>query len=421
MKKKLLLFFLSALLVTGLAACGSSGSGSGPDREAADPVSEAAQISSETELQPAEDPRDTKHTIAVLVYNYSDDEVAAFRTYLQEYIAPEFNVEFIYSDSILSAEEEMAFIENAADAGAEGIMSFNTYDLKAETDLCAEKGIYYMLASGTVSNEQFAAAEDNPYFLGVVGPGSFIEYKAGSDMANYFMTEKTGNEYFILSGGAPLGNEMHLLRTEGILDTLKNAYGVEFDRTTEELAKTETPLHVDAGDLHVCICPGYIDFDEYYEQARTEYEEDQYQTVLSVLPISRLADALKGSRLGVVDCYSETNRLLFANGQLEYLVGKYSSIIGPSFAAMYNALTGYAEDFRIAGKAFHLTQGFWTSDSDEDFDEKYVLARSITINAYDITDLQRVIKAFNPEAKMAELKTLTEAYTFKDAIERRFR
>lgn len=68
-----------------------------------------------------------------------------------------------------------------------------------------------------------------------------------------------------------------------------------------------------------------------------------------------------------------------------------------------------------------LPQGFWTSDSDEDFDEKYVLARSITINAYDITDLQKVIKAFNPEAKMAELKTLTEAYTFKDAMERRFR
>jgi len=69
---------------------------------------------------------------------------------------------------------------------------------------------------------------------------------------------------------------------------------------------------------------------------------------------------------------------------------------------------------------FHITQGFWTSDSAENFEEKYVLARSIEINAYDIGDLQRVMKAFNPDAKMAELKTLAEAYTFKDAIQRRF-
>lgn len=63
--------------------------------------------------------------------------------------------------------------------------------------------------------------------------------------------------------------------------------------------------------------------------------------------------------LGTVDCYTETNGELFKNGNLKYLCGKYESIIGPAFAAMYNAVTGYSEDFREDGKAFAIQQGFW--------------------------------------------------------------
>ena len=119
------------ILVCGLlSACGSGGSGQdnqnhdasgGAQIETTDAAAESEKASSET------------HKIGVLVYNIADEEVMAFRNYLEEYIAQVFpDVQFLYSQSITSQEAEMAFIQSAADAGAEGIMSFLSYDLKAE-------------------------------------------------------------------------------------------------------------------------------------------------------------------------------------------------------------------------------------------------------------------------------------------------
>ncbi|MBO7730495.1 MAG: hypothetical protein J6S31_06525 [Lachnospiraceae bacterium] len=400
--KKIIALFLAAILILGLASCGTK-----------ENPSEGGSGDQVTELE--------KHTIGVLVYNQTDDEVIAFKRYLVNYIADAFNVEFLYSGNVTSEEEEQEYLQRLIDSGAEGILSFISYDLSAEVKLCEQAKVYYMMASGTVSDEDFASVEDNPYFLGVIGPGAFIEYKAGSDMAAFFADKKGSNEYFLLSGGAAYGNAMHQRRTQGILDTLASAYNVTFEKSTEELSMSEEPVHIQEGDLKICICPGYISRDQFFEQIKGEYESDQYDTVLSVLGISRMADVVKGKRLGVIDCYSETNLQLFASDNLHYLAGKYSSIIGPSFAVMYNAITGHADEYRPRGKSFHITQGFWSSDSREDFEEKYTLASSIEINAYNYEDLQKVISLFNPEATYEDLKALAEADTFKNALERRAR
>ena len=226
--KKILSFILAAVLVLALAACGTATTPSSDGSGTSD------ANASQTELAP--------HTIGVLVYNFGDDEVVAFRKYLMEYIGPAFNVTFLYSGNITSQEEEMEYIQQAIDNGAEGIMSFISQDLEAEVELCAQNEVYYLLASGTVSDEEFAKVEKNEYFLGAFGPGTFIEYKAGADMANHFASRKGSNEYFILSGGASLGNAMHQQRTQGMLDTLQTAYGVSFEQSSEEMALTDVPL-----------------------------------------------------------------------------------------------------------------------------------------------------------------------------------
>ena len=403
--KRILTILLAALLLFSMTACGAASSGTGSEMAAGE--SEASNGVLE------------EHTIGVLVYNFGDDEVAAFRKYLMEYIGPAFNVNFLYSGNITTEEEELDYIQQAIDNGAEGIMSFLSQDLEAEVNLCAENGVYYMLASGTVADDEFAKVERNEYFLGAVGPGTFIEYKAGADMANHFASKRGSNEYFVLSGGASLGNAMHQQRTQGILDTLQTAYGVSFEKSSEEIALTDVPLELEAGELKICVCPGYISRDEMFETIKAEYIKHQYENVLSSLAISRMADIVKGAKIGVVDCYSESNLQLFNNGTLDYLSGKYSSIIGPSFAAMYNAITGHAEQLRTSGNAFHIAQGFWTSENTEDYEEKYVLASSMEMNAYNYEDLQKVINVFNPNATLDDLKKLAEAYTFKDAVERR--
>ena len=397
--KKLFSLLLILILVFSVTACGSTGG----KNESSAPEGELPQ-----------------HTIAVLVYDRTDDEVISFHKYLTEYIGEIFNVRFIYSDAISSGEEALEFISSAADYGAEGVMSFNSYDLKAEVELCEQKQMYFMMASGTVSDEAFASVENNKYFLGVVGPGKEIEYNAGKELAGYFIeNDPESKEFFIFSGGGCLGNEMHRLRTEAFIDAIEEAYGVKFDMTSEEIALSGEALHLSAGDVKVCVCPGYFTIDEYSKLACDEYRENSYKKVLAVLPVVKISENLKGAKIGVVDCYSENNLQMFTNGTLDYVCGKYSSIIGPSFAAMYNAVSGYAEDMRENGKAFRITQGFWCSSGMEDYSEKYALASSIELNAYNYEDLQSVIKLFNSNASFEDLRTLAEAYTYEDALARR--
>ena len=399
--KKILAFILVFLCAFGLFGCSQK---AGPE-------------SGKAEVETVEGA--DAYKIGVIVYNLSDEEVLAFRSYLEDYIAEVFpGITFIYSGSISDEEQELAFIKEACEEGACGFLSFLSHDLKKEVELCAQNKAYYMLASGSVSDEAFASVEDNPYFIGAVGPGKDLEYNAGYDMAGYFLTEQYGNDYFILSGGAGFGNEMHLQRTIGILDRLQED-GARFDQPSEKIALSQEPVHISSGDLKVCVVPGYISQDEFYESARKEYEENPYSVVLSVLPITKMAGNIERAHLGVVDCYSTTNLQLFNSGLLRYVAGKYSSIIGPSFAAMYNAVTGYAKDFRDNGKAFRITQGFWYSADLDDYINKYSLANSVVKNAYNYEDLGKVCKVFNPDATLKDLENLANAYSYDEALERR--
>lgn len=366
-------------------------------------------------------PTDTTiHKIGVIVYNTGDEEVIGFREYLQGYIESNFEmVKFVYSDSIRSREEELAFIQSACDEGVEGFMSFLSHDLQAEIALCEKNKAYYLLASGTVSNEDFDAVADNPWFLGMFGPGQPFEFQAGGDMARFFIKEQVGNRFFILSGGAAMGNEMHYQRTLGILDAFSSAYGVNFPQSRQDLAGTAEPVTIETEKITVTICPGYVSREQYLSQAKEVYARGTYDAVLSVLPPAEMSSAIGNTPLGVVDSYNTRNLQLVTDGTLRFVVGKYSSMVGPAFAMMLNAVTGYAEEYREKGNAVRVVQGFWVSDSEEDYLEKYALSISAAMNAYNFDDLSQVIRIYNPNTDLNELVALAEACSYRSVQARR--
>lgn len=399
--KKLLLWCMILSLCLGLTAC------AGKSAEAAAGVKPT--------------PTDTSlHKIGVIVYNTGDEEVIGFREYLQGYIESNFEmVQFVYSDSIGTREEELAFIQSACDEGVEGFMSFLTHDLQAEVALCEKNKAYYLLASGTVSDEDFDAVAENPWFLGMFGPGQPFEFQAGADMARFFVKEQVGNRYLVLSGGAAMGNEMHYQRTLGILDAFSSSYGVNFPQSRQELAETGEPVTVENEKISVTICPGYISREEYLEKAKEVYAAGTYDAVLSVLPPAEMAAAIGDTPLGIVDSYNTRNLQLVNDGSLRFVVGKYSSMVGPAFAMMLNAVTGYAEEYRDKGRAVQVTQGFWLSDSAEDYLEKYALSASAAMNAYNFDDLSQVIRIYNPNTDLNELVALAEACSYRSVQARR--
>ena len=363
--------------------------------------------------------REHIHKIGVIVYDLKDEQVQAFREYMEGYLGENFSdVDFLYSAGVTTDVEEMEFLNNAIAAGVEGIIAFNSFDIEKEVALCASHGVYYLRPSSTTDPEDFAKVEDNPYFLGYFGPGNEMEYEAGYDMGAYFAKEQISDSYFLLSGGAGT-NVMHEQRAEGMLDALQEAYGVQFDQSSTELASASEPVSVEAGNLKVTVFPGYIGVPDVGQQAVAEFEKDQAGVVMSTIPVQAIADSLGNASLGTVDCYTEANGKLFKNGNLKYLCGKYESIIGPAFAAIYNAVTGYSEDFREDGKAFAIQQGFWTSTDYQDFKEKYELSSGITLNAYSYEDLLEVCKAHNPNATLDDLKELAGAWDFDSAVQRR--
>ncbi len=393
--KKLISLLLILLLSAGLTAC---------SHDSADTGTEPEKV----------------HNIGVIVYNLGSEEVIGVREYLQGYIENNFEmVKFLYSDSIRDLEGELSFIKDACENGAEGFLSFTTHDLQKEVELCSEYGAYYMLASGTVSEEDFDSVADNPYFLGAFGPGNDEEYRIGADMARYFVNSGIGDRYFILSGGSPLGNEMHYLRTLGILEALCSAYSVELSDDLNALAHSADPVTVSDGALTVTVCPGYVDYEQYLVPAVESYEKAEYDCIMSVLPPSDMAERFGGVHAGVIDSYNTRNLQLFVDGSIEYVVGKYSSIVGPSFALMLNAVTGYAKEFRADGKAVKAVQCFWVSESMDDYTPKYALSVSAGMNAYNFDDLSNVCRLFNPDASLSQLLELASACGYDDVMARR--
>lgn len=360
------------------------------------------------------------HKIGVVVYNIADEQVVAFRDYLENYIELCFpDVDFLYSYSVNTPEQEMEFIQSACDAGVEGILSFNSYDLEAEVKLCEENKVYYMRASSGVTDADYEKVAENPYFIGAIGPNPEMEYQAGYDMGKYFAETQEKGAYFITSGGAGFGVASHQERVRGMIEGLEEGYGVTLPQKAEELAAAPVSVSAEADGLKVCVTPGFLDSENFLPAVVEAYEQDNYPVVLSAYPLADFADIAKDSIVGLIDCYSETNLQLFQAGKLHYLNGKFSSSIGPSFASMYNAVTGFAEDFRDNGKAFRIDQGFWTSDSVEDFVNKYTLSSNIVLNAYSAEDLMGCCKLISGDCSFEDLKALAEAYTFEDAEARR--
>jgi hypothetical protein len=276
-----------------------------------------------------------------------------------------------------------------------------------------------MLASGTVSDEEFEKVADNKYFLGVVGPGTETELRTGDEMAKFFAPHEDGT-YLVFSGGAAMGNEMHRARTEAIISALAEQYGIDgIDPQLLSLSENETII--EQNGAKICVLPGYISRDEYRPLAVDALQSGEYSVVLSVLPVSSVKDEIEsaGVSVGVIDSFTDDNMQLFKDGVLSYVAGKYCSEIGPSFAAMYNAVTGYADQFRDNGRAFQITQGFWTANSYKQYVDMSTLASGTYVNAYNYEDLYSVCKAHNPQASFEKLVQIAQAYTYEDAQMRR--
>ncbi len=374
------------------------------------------------------------HLIGVAVFSSSDPELSMFFDYYREYIAESFPVSFMISESLSSSEDEIAFIEEMKSQGAEAIISFFGSDLESIVEACEENEIYYVLGSIAISDEEYEAVKDNPWFLGTIGADSEEEFRAGEHMATNFINQGA-ESFLILSGGAMAqSNYMHYVRVTGMLTALAEELGLSYSESIEELAQvTElTVVETDREDITIVISPGYLDIEMGSGNMTEAFDYGNYDALMSAAGVSSVIDLIadkieaSGSRMlvGVVDSFTEENYEAVertdaaGNSLLNYVEGKYASMVAPAFVAVFNAIKGDIDVVKPEGVAFRLYQSYWTATSEAEYVELYGYTQSIYENAYSSWDLMQVIKAYNEDADYESFRLLTESCDIDSVKER---
>lgn len=363
--------------------------------------------------------------IGIAVYDRTGPEILMFHDYYRNYIAESFPVEFIISDALGSPEEEAEFIHSAKEQGAAGVISFMGLDLPTVLEACAEEEIYYVMASGTVEDDVYEAVKENPWFLGCIGPSLEEEYSAGSDMAEYFAEEGARSFLIVSSGSWNQSNVMHYTRTVGMLTALQDYFGLTYSEDIETLAAVAELTTIETGreDVTITISPGWLQEESSINTLERAFAEGDYDALLGAVGLTEVLDEIQaeiatkdsGMLVGIVNCFSEENFMAVeqkdAQGSalVNYVKGKYASMVAPAFVAVYNAVLGDVDVVNPGGEAFRLYQEYWTARGEEEFVELYSYTQSIYKNAYSSIDLMQVIRAYNENASFEQFKALTEA------------
>ncbi|MCC8150035.1 MAG: sugar ABC transporter substrate-binding protein [Lachnospiraceae bacterium] len=413
---------VAMLLCTGMAAsmlmtgCGSSSSAGDTSTAEAETSGDA-----ESEEGTASADLDMSETVkmGVLVSDATSSEALAFHSYYENYIQEQYNVEFIYSDELADAAGETSAIDNFITNNCKAIISFSSFDRAAQLEQCEGAGVYYAVATGTLTDEEYETYKGYEYYVGAIGPSLEVEYQAGYDMAAYYLDQGM-TEFTIYGGAVPYYTDMHIYRVAGMLAAMVDAGGdgANYKGATDEesiVAQIYADGLVDTGSIGSINIVGYVggyDMDDaWFGKIAQVCQTEGLQAILAVGNGSDFfGTSIAGTdvKLASVDAYAESYGEAMEAATLDYLAGKFSASIGPIFAATYSAVLG-APIRDADGNALALEQGYWVATSYDEFSTYYAVDSSTDSPAYTKDMLDTLLGA-----DYDTFASFVGAYTFED-------
>ena len=343
--------------------------------------------------------------IGVLVADVSGEEAQGFRSYYENYIADNYDVEFSYTDALESAEDEKAAIEKFASQGCQAIISFSSSDRAQQIETCEKYGVYYAVASGVLDDQQYETYKTYEHFVGQVGPSNETEFEAGKDMGAYYKEEGVSK---VALYGAFVPNPMHVYRVAGVLAGLGCTYcgASDMDAIEGQIFQDQTvDLSKVGGDVEVvAYLQGYGDTTTDELNAAIQKTPDAFISVGMATTFFAQSLNEAGISFSDIDSFTATNETAMKEGKLTYLSGKYSSSIGPVFALVMNAIDGNVirdED----GNAPSISQKYLVATDVETFD-KYYVSDNGDSPIYDKETLDNII---GENVTFDDVKTLVES------------
>lgn len=408
MKKGLAVLLCMALTASTLFV----GCGNAAETDAEKSVTEEAAEAPDAETEGADEKEageaselDMTKTVkmGVLVSDATSAEALAFRTYYKDYIEKQYNVELIYSDELKDAAGEASAIDTFITNNCKAVISFSSFDRAAQLNQCEAAKVFYAVATGTLTDEEYGTYKGYEYYVGAIGPSLDVEFDTGYQMAKHYLDQ--GKTNFAIFGGAiPYYTEMHIYRAAGMLTAMVEAGGegagykgaADKDAIVGQIFADGEVTTGKIGTIEVSGYVGGYDMDDaWFGKCAQMAQTPGLEVILAVGNGSDFfGTAAAGTQVKIasVDAYADSYREAMEAGMLDYLAGKFSASIGPVFIAAYRAALG--SPIRTEeGNALALSQGYWVASSAEQFNEYYAVDSSTENPAYTKAMLDTLLTA----------------------------
>lgn len=421
MKKFWALLLTAAMTVSMLAGCGSKETNEAESEAGTQTEAAEGEVQDKAEDEQAAAELDMSKTvkIGILVSDATTAEALAFRTYYQEYIQKQYNVELIYSDELTDAAGETSAIDTFITNNCKAIISFSSFDRAAQIEQCQGAGVYYAVATGTLTEEEYETYKGYEYYVGAIGPSLDVEFETGYQMAKNYLDQGMTN-FAIFGGAIPYYTEMHIYRAAGMLTAMVEAggEGANYKGATDAgaiIGQIFADGEVSTGAIGTINVLGYVggyDMDDaWFGKCAQMAQTPDLQVILAVGNGSDFfGTAIAGTEVKIasVDAYASSYGEAMEAGMLDYLAGKFSASIGPVFIATYRAALG--SPVRTPdGNALALSQGYWIAKNADEFNNYYAVDSSVEAPAYTKELLDTLLTA-----DYAAFEKFVNAYSFEE-------
>ena len=383
--KRLLSLVVTAIMLLSLAGCGNKGGEGSGDSVGGLDMSKTVKI-------------------GVLVSDATSAEALGRRSYLTEYIQKQYNVEFVYSDELADAAGEKSAIDTMITNNCKAIISESSFDRPAQIEQCEKAKVYYAVAAGTLTSEEYNTYKGYQYYVGAIGPSLDIEYETGYNMAKYYLDQ--GKKKFAIFGGAvAYRTEMHVYRVAGMLKAMIDAAGngASYQGASDVgaiigmlMGEGQVNPGVIGGDIEVIGYLGGYDMDEAWFAKGAEMVQSKGLEVL--LAVGSGSDFFGTSASGTnvkiasVDAFAASYSDAMKAGILDYMAGKFSAYDAAVFVAVYRAALG-SPIRNNDGNALALDMGYWIATNADEFDKCLAVDKDTANPVFTKEDLDPLFSA----------------------------
>lgn len=360
-----------------------------------------------------------KHKIGVA--NFSTDSYALLiQQYLTDYIAPAFNVEFMFSEGAESTEAMMDFLENAYAAGCEGIINYSSESVDQVTSRCNDLGMYIITHTTTPGT-----VNDLPYNLGYIGADTATSAKDFSVLVHDLVGDGEKHSVVILSGGAGMGKANDFATTVASLESLADIYNLSFEEDIETLAGTRAEkVCANDGGVKITIYPGYANTDTYVPGLSSLLQGGEYDIILC----NSTAFTQVATAIDEVERAFNVNIKICAKAQVSEVIETSfetldsfgdsflsSAMLTPSistaasmFIIMYNGISGHADVVRRNNEAIDYDSPKWCVFGPEDYEMIKILNTSDETWEIGADNIKEMLAIYNPDITVDDIFTFVQ-------------